>query len=516
MTAKQNATTEARDVPAAVRSALAVGRVTDAARLWHEAARVALRQGRPGDALAHFRGAHLLIPNDMTLALDYAHALLNSGQPGAALSIARNLSDAPPSPSAALEDRLGTLLTYCEEPALARPHFERAVAAEPGNLTFRFNLAMVQRMEGDFWAAEDNLDRVLAAQPEDGDAQLTRSDLRVQTEDRNHIAELRALLDRLGGRAAAIPVGFALAKELEDVGHYTESFDRVAVANARVHSRLRYEVDEDTAVLQALRKTHVPARLISHLEPRASERCIFVIGLPRSGTTLLETLIGRHSRVRPGGELTAFAQAVVATAHAVARRSVPKLELVERSLSLEPASVAGRYFTEVAHRVGTQGLFIDKQPLNYLYVGLIRRALPGARIIWVRRNPMDSCYALFKTLFRDACPFSYSLTDLARYFVDWDVLMRHWVTVVGAALLTIDYEDLVQSTEATCRRVIAHCGLVWEEACAHTGAGGAVTTASAAQVRRPIYSSSVGLWRHYAHELQPIASALDQAGISHT
>jgi Sulfotransferase family len=514
MTAKQN-TTEALDVPAEVRSALAVGRIADAARLWHEAALVALRQGRPGDALAHFRGAHLVIPDDMPFALDYAYALLNSGQPGAALCLARTLSHAPPSRSAALEDRLGSLLTYCEEPALARRHFESAVAADPRNPTFRFNLAMVQRMEGDLAAAEDNLDRVLAAQPEDGNAQLTRSDLRVQTEGRNHIPELRALLDRLGDRAAAIPAGFALAKELEDVGHYAESFARVAVANARVHSRLRYDVAEDTAVLQELRKTHVPARLISHLEAGASERCVFVIGLARSGTTLLETLIGRHSCVRPGGELTAFAQAVVATAYAAEGRRVPKLELIERSLLLNPASVADRYFTEVAHRVGTHGLFIDKQPLNYLYIGLIRRALPGARIIWVRRNPMDSCYALFKTLFRDACPFSYSLTDLARYFVEWDALMRHWVTVAGAALLTIDYEDLVQSTEATCRRVIEHCGLDWEEACAHTGAPGAVTTASAAQVRRPIYNSSVGLWRHYAHELQPIASALDQAGISY-
>jgi hypothetical protein len=158
--------------------------------------------------------------------------------------------------------------------------------------------------------------------------------------------------------------------------------------------------------------------------------------------------------------------------------------------------------------------FVDKLPFNYLNVGLIHLALPDAKIIHVIRDPMDTCYAIYKTLFRNAYPFSYSLDDLGAYFVAYLKLMQHWRTALPDRMLEISYESLVQNTEMECRRLLAHCGIAWEDGVlGFHSRGDASMTASASQVRRPIYSSSVGKWRNYSTELQPLERILREAGV---
>ena len=158
---------------------------------------------------------------------------------------------------------------------------------------------------------------------------------------------------------------------------------------------------------------------------------------------------------------------------------------------------------------------IDKTPLNFLYIGLVRLALPEAKIIHVRRQPMDICYAIYKTLFRAGYPFSYSLQETGRYFLAYHRLMEHWRKVTPEAFLDVDYESLIAGQESETHRVIHYLGLDWEENCLnfHRNAGPAAT-ASATQVRQPIYSSSVGLWRRYEAQLAPLAGKLREYGIS--
>jgi hypothetical protein len=192
-------------------------------------------------------------------------------------------------------------------------------------------------------------------------------------------------------------------------------------------------------------------------------------------------------------------------------RPVGKLEFVERAREIEPNELRKAYLEAAGSRHFDKARFVDKQPLNYLYAGLIARALPGARLIAVAREPMDSCYAMYKSLFTNAYPFSYDLHDLAKYYTAWHALLRHWQVVLGDRLLTVQYEDLVADQEAVTRRIIAHCGLGWEAACLEFHKRrGAVSSASAVQVRRPLYSHSVGKWRHFQQQLTPLSTHFTQ------
>jgi Sulfotransferase family len=192
-----------------------------------------------------------------------------------------------------------------------------------------------------------------------------------------------------------------------------------------------------------------------------------------------------------------------------------KLEFVERSLAVDFTALGRTYLAQTRPRTGHTRRFTDKFPINYLYAGLIHAALPRARFIALHRHPLDTCYAMFRTLFGAAYPFSYALEDLGRYYVAWDRLMRHWQDVMGAAWLPVSYEALVTRPEDIARGILAHGGLDWQPQClAFSSRPSGVTTASAAQVRRPIHSESVGKWRRYQKELSPLSDYLAAHGIS--
>jgi len=209
-----------------------------------------------------------------------------------------------------------------------------------------------------------------------------------------------------------------------------------------------------------------------------------------------------------------FALALMdAVRRASGRDKVPRRELVALSATLDFASL-GRDYLERARAVAGAGRFIDKMPLNYLYCGLIRRALPQATIIHMTRHPMAAGYAMYKTLFKDGYPFSYDLADIARYYIAYRRLMDHWRSTMPGGIYDLSYEALVADQAGETRKLLAYCGLEWEDACAEFHRNpSASTTASASQVRRPIYDSSVAQWRHYEAQLVPLRDALEAAGI---
>ena len=236
--------------------------------------------------------------------------------------------------------------------------------------------------------------------------------------------------------------------------------------------------------------------------------------MPRSGTTLVDRILGSHSAIYSAGELAAFPATAVAAVTECADRSVNKSEFVNLALQINFARLGVDYLKATRPRTGRTPRFTDKRPLNCLYAGMIHAALPRARFIALRRNPMDSCYAMYKTLFAAEYPFTYDLDDLAHYYMAWERLMQHWETTLGDSWLTIQYEDLVHHPEAVSRRMIAHCGLAWEPQCLdfHSRPA-AVTTASAVQVRRKIHADSIGKWRRYATELAPLSRQLALGGV---
>ena len=486
---------------------------TDLSILW-VASEVALRSGRFDQTIRYLQRARDACGRDhVGMLIQVGLRFTRLGCKGEALSVAEAACQYG-TRRPALLDALGTLLTHCDEPGRALEFFQRAVTGSPDNPGYRYNLAMAERMVGSVDAAESNLDKVIEVRPDDGDAYLTRSSLRVQTADRNHIAQLEGALQRESSRLQSVPVRFALAKELEDLGDDRRSFAHLKEGCDIVRASLRYDVADDIAVLDALRRFHVQEKLVNVADGLASEECIFIIGLPRSGTTLVERIIGSHSEVYAAGELDTFPTTVIRAVALSVGRQVGKLDFVERALELNPAELGRDYLAATRPRTGRTRKFTDKLPYNFLYAGLIHRALPRARFVALRRHPMDVCYAMYKTLFAQSYPFTYSLSDIARYYVAWQELMNHWADMLGSALLTVDYQMLVEDQKAMTQRILRHCDLQWEEQCLmpHVSTK-AVMTASSVQVRQPVYANSIGKWRRFAEELQPIASYLQRNGI---
>ncbi len=438
-----------------------------------------------------------------------AHHRLTLGDRMGALSAAREAATRAPSDVPALL-RLGAIFGHCDAGEEALALFEQAASRAPGDPAVLYNLATAQRTNGQIDAAERSIDAAIRLRPDDGEAQYLRSGLRRQTEARNHVPELQDLLKKRGGRAPAadVPLHFALGKELEDLGRYAEAFDQFDAGCRLRRSTFRYDVDADIATMDALIARHdaVALGLAGDIVAEPSGP-IFIVGLPRSGTTLVERILAAHPDVTAGGELEAFPHAAVAAAGA----GLSKAAFVARSLEITGATLGRAYLDQVGPRAGTTPRFTDKLPMNTLYLGLIARALPGARIVLVTRQPMANGLAMFSTLFAAAYPFSYDLAELGAYMAAWHRLMAHWQAILGGRLLTLRYEELVADPEAQTRLLLDHCGLGWDSAClAFHRQPGSVSSASAVQVREPIHAKSVGKWRRYGARLDPLAAALGE------
>jgi hypothetical protein len=310
-----------------------------------------------------------------------------------------------------------------------------------------------------------------------------------------------------------VSIGYALAKELEDLGHYRESFAHLAAASRLHRASMSYDAASEIAAMRTLRE--LDYRNLPRCGPQSDHDAmqpIFVVGLPRSGTTLVERIIASVPGVRSAGESNVLAAELWRVAARNGRPADPRAALVE-TIRQSACEIGANYLNSFAGRF--PGAFIDKTPGNFLFAGLIKEALPGARMVCLRRSAMDSCYAMYKVLFWEACPFSYDLKELADYYVEWDRLIRQWEQDLGDAWLTVEYEDIVRNPEPTMRRIVAHCRLPWDDACLRFHElSTPVTSASAGQVNRPLYGESIGLWRNYAVELSELSERLRGARVA--
>ncbi len=417
----------------------------------------------------------------------------------------------------------------------------RAYECAPDERHLLASLAAAETACGKIADAEAHLDQLIARHPEDAGAQYRRSILRRQTNDRNHMAELQQRLAVLPLNVPdQIPLCYALAKECEDLGQYAQSFEYLQRGATRRKRGLTYDVAEDERALEAIARAFSARRFADQspgetfirlpgLDPEQlrGSAAIFVMGLPRSGTTLVDRILSSHSRVQSLGEINDFAYAILRQTQGAAGgpqgtvggqgTAAPrsKLALIEQSATLDFAALGRDYLASVAGYGLEKPLFIDKTPWNFLYLGLIALALPGARIIHLRRHPMDSCFALYKTLFRGGSPYSYDLQDLARYYLAYEKLMQHWRTTLGGRFFEVDYERVVSAQEPLTRQLLDYCGLAFEPQCLNFHENPTpAATASAAQVREPVHTRSVANWKNYESQLAPLAAALRAGGLS--
>jgi len=379
-----------------------------------------------------------------------------------------------------------------------------------------YNIACMQRSLGELEAAEKNYDKAIRLKPADWESYKIRSDLRRQTPERNHVEELEKLLDNgIDDERGMVQICYAVAKELEDFGEAARSFRHLKTGSDRRRKLMKYEVERDLETIEAIKNTFSRDVFSAQNEGSDNDEAIFILGMPRTGTTLVERILASHTDVFAAGELNNFAAQLMTMMRAKnIDKKVTRDEMVQSSAALDFKRLGEAYINSTRPFTGKTPRFIDKMPMNYLYVGLIHLALPNATIINLHRDPMDTCYAIYKQLFVDAYPFSYDLEELAKYYVAYHQLMEHWHDVLPGVIHTVKYEEIVDDVEGKTRLMLDACGLDWQEQCLRFYENKeASTTASTAQIRRPIYKSSVGKWRDYEKQLQPVAEILQQASI---
>jgi hypothetical protein len=301
-------------------------------------------------------------------------------------------------------------------------------------------------------------------------------------------------------------LGYALGKELEDIGDHDQAFRFYALGASARRSALRYDVREDLGKLDRIRQAFSREWLASAPPADGPPDFGFILGLPRSGTTLIERVMTSHPDVASNGETDNLLAALMEGADPGAG------DVFDQVAGADPDIVAPAYARR-ARRDGFR-LVLEKLPMNYLYAGAIRLTLGNAKIVLVSRSAGDNAFAMFSTLFGAGYPFSYDLRELGAYLVAYHHLVRHWKAAIGSALMEVRYEDFVEAPAKVGPGIAEHLGVAWRDDMVRIENNRTPSaTASAVQIRSPIYKSAVGRWRRYAAHLAPMTDALRVAGI---
>jgi len=465
-------------------------------------------------AARHLGYAAKLEPHNSLFASQFAKVLSACHLTAEAVAEADRALALAPSDAMQL-DTLGVIYTLANAHDKACEAFERATALAPASAHHRYNLASSLIAVGRLADAERELETCLALDARAWRAHFTLAQARRQTPDNNHIERLRSLLPHTGEDSyAQMNLHLALAKEYEDVGQYSHALDHLsqgksAGGKGRGYRRARDQAMFD-ALVRAFPEPHEGKAGYDSREP------IFIIGMPRSGTTLVERIVSSHPDVQSAGELQNFGLVL----KRLSGSRTPMLldeDTIARALHVDPWQLGQQYVASTRPGTGSRPHFIDKLPHNFLYAGFIARALPRARIICLRRDPMDTCLSNFRQLFSLTAPYydySFDLEDTGHYYVAFERLMAHWQRVLPGRILEVDYEALVDDQEDQSRRIIAFCGLPWNEACLDFHQNRTpVSTASAVQVREPINRRSLQRWKRYGAPMDALRELLQREGV---
>lgn len=386
---------------------------------------------------------------------------------------------------------------------------EKAITTNPKLASAYYMRGNIRSFMGDFEAADADYERSLVEDPRLFQAAWMQSGLRTQTAESNHVERLRRQLkSATPGGKGEVYLEFALHKELHDLGRHDDAWRHLAAGCRKKRLQLTYRADATKHLFSRLKKV-CTARFVSETaSPAPMPVPIFIVGMHRSGTTLIERVLAGHSQVQDAGETYAFAEEMkLATDQA--NSLVLDATLVDAADGVDYSAVAEGYAARARWLAHGRSFFTEKLPSNFLYAGFIAKALTDAKIVHLARDPMDVAFSNLRTLFSEAAPYSYDQAELADYIVESHRLMTWWQEVLGDRLLVVDYARLVADFDTEVRRIAAFCGLPFEPAMLDVGRhGGVVTTASAVQLRDGLRKDRGAAWLPYADALTPLRTAL--------
>lgn len=398
-------------------------------------------------------------------------------------------------------------MSYLNLQEAALRFLDEARRGDPGYPPTLMSRGQVLTYLGRLDEAAAEFERCIRIAPRIGQAHWFLSHVTKATAEKNHVVRLRAELGRVAaGSADEVSLAFALHKELDDLGEYDQAWQALVRACAAKRASLTYSASDSVRLVDALVGMPVQSQIATSAVTGPAP--IFIVGMHRSGTTLLEQLLDASPDVRGVGELYDFTCAMryAADHHC---RGVIDTGIVARAAQVDFADVGRRYREGMAWRLGRERYFTDKLPSNFLNIGFICQALPDAKILHMVRDPMETCFSNLRELFSDANPYSYDQQELACFYGQYRRLMRHWHASYPGRILDVQYGALTQDPEAVMRSVAEFCGLEFIETMRDPRSSNrAVATASAVQVRQGVVRRETPKWAAYARYLQPLQSAL--------
>jgi tetratricopeptide (TPR) repeat protein len=516
----------------------------DLADAYHNLGLALAGAGKIEDAMAQYRQALALRPDYIEAHINLANALASLERHDAAIvHFGKALAGRPA--SAEIHNDLGNSLAALRRYQEAVAHYEKAVALQPGLVAAHNNIGHALAALGRHEDAVAHYRKALVANPELGDVhhslgnalraigRLGESREALETaiavapgraDFYRSLAEITpfaagdphlAGMERLARDIDSlsddhrVELHFALGKAYGDLHDHDRAFRHLLAGNELHRRRIGYDEPETLNLFRRIEATFSPDLMRDKARKgEPSQVPVFIVGMPRSGTTLIEQVLASHPKVFGAGELMAFAQSVASVAAPSATIQFP--ESVASMADDRFRELGAHYLAAIRPLAPGAERITDKMPANFRFAGLIHLALPDAKLVHVRRDPVDTCVSCFSKLFTGSQPYAFDLGELGRYFAGYERLMAHWRRVLlPGVMLEVQYEEVVADFERQARRIVAHCGLAWDPRClAFHQTQRPVLTASSAQVRQPIYRTAIGRWQPYAAMLGPLLAAL--------
>ena len=435
-----------------------------------------VKQGRIDEAAAHYDRALVLNPGNLDALNNLAALLMKHG----------SIDDA---------------MTY----------YRRTLVIDPDNAEAHHGLGNIFTFQGKFDDATAHLGRAIAIRPDYAEVYLNLAEIKNFRHDDAGLAALEALADRNDLSSGKGPyIHFALAKALDDSGDYDRAFDHLLKGNSLKRRQIHYDEKSEVQLFQRI-AIAFDATLFDRFRGPGdpSSVPIFVLGMPRSGSTLIEQILASHPQIHGAGELRDL-DAAISSVLSAGNRAVPYPECVPALAGDTLRRIGEAYLVRLPVPADRKTRITDKLPGNFLAIGMIRLILPNARIVHTVRNPIETCVSCYSKLFASGQYFSYDLAELGRYYHYYNKLMTHWRSVLPpGAMLDVCYEEVVDDLEGQARRLIDYCGLPWDDRClSFHRTIRPVKTASLVQVRKPLFRSSLQRWRRYESGLQPLLQEL--------